>query len=206
MQQIESLGLTLGVILLFLTAYVFYVLIKLLRKIYFKHKYTRWYVLRDLLVSLGMLVLVTVLFTIVSTLYMDTLLPISISGMSEDALKLLHGSVAIFRSFLLLSLLLPLFLLALYFIYVNIFIIIRFRKQRKNNNTNNLLKAIHDKDATKMIEIMKQQVNTSNNINRRLLDFKNDSLLLQTLIDHKEYKLANHQNNIMKNKKLRKFY
>ncbi|MDT0694126.1 hypothetical protein RM611_11050 [Staphylococcus chromogenes] len=206
MQQIESLGLTLGVILLFLTAYVFYVLIKLLRIIYFKHKYTRWYVLRDLLVSLGMLVLVTVLFTIVSTLYMDTLLPISISGMSEDALKLLHGSVAIFRSFLLLSLLLPLFLLALYFIYVNIFIIIRFRKQRKNNNTNNLLKAIHDKDATKMIEIMKQQVNTSNNINRRLLDFKNDSLLLQTLIDHKEYKLANHQNNIMKNKKLRKFY
>ncbi|MEJ7542808.1 hypothetical protein [Staphylococcus intermedius] len=206
MQQIESLGLTLGVILLFLTAYVFYVLIKLLRKIYFKHKYTRWYVLRDFLVSLGMLILVTVLFTIVSTLYMDTLLPISISGMSEDALKLLHGSVAIFRSFLLLSLLLPLFLLALYFIYVNIFIIIRFRKQRKNNNTNNLLKAIHDKDATKMIEIMKQQVNTSNNINRRLLYFKNDSLLLQTLIDHKEYKLANHQNNIMKNKKLRKFY
>lgn len=57
-----------------------------------------------------------------------------------------------------------------------------------------------------MIEIMKQQVNTSNNINRRLLDFKNGSLLLQTLIDYKEYKLANHQNNIMKNKKLRKFY
>ena len=206
MQQIESLGLTLGAILLFLTVYVLFILIKLLRKIYFKHKYSRWYVKRDLFVSLGMLALVTVLFTIVSTLYMDTLLPISISGMSEDALKLLYGSVAIFRSFLMLSLLLPLFLLALYLIYVNIFIIIRFKKQRKDNNTNTLLKAIHDKDTSKMIEIMTQQVNTNNNINRRLLNFENDSLLLQTLIEHKEYELADHQNDIMKNKKLRKFY
>ncbi|MGJ7589095.1 hypothetical protein [Staphylococcus shinii] len=206
MTSITSLYLVLTVIIfLSILVSVFALIITVLKTMKL-HRFRQWYKKKSFIRNLINFVLIAALYLISLYTHSTSQTPGIAEGVSQDAINVFETTMLVYRTLFMYMLVIPLFLITIFYLYKTIFIGIRLKKQRVNTYENQLLKDIADGTSKDICKSYKSYINDNQYSKTTPFSYTIDTFLLKCLDKNQYSSLSHRQAQIIESKQKHKKY